>query len=147
MTRTGGCECGAARFQITGDDPVHVYVCHCLNCQIRSGSAFAEHAMLPSTRFRIEGETTCYERQANGIRFTEVFCATCHTRLFNHNDMLSDMIFLRVGTLASRDSAPIAHIWTSRKQHWVTLPPDVPAFPESPTPEEFGGVLQNAGQS
>lgn len=146
MTATGCCECSAVTYSIT-DDPVHVYACHCLNCQTRSGSAFAEHAMVSVSGFTCEGATTAYKRSANGIEFEEVFCAVCHTRIFNRNSMLPDMVFLRAGTLAgSQNLDPIAHIWISRKQAWIALPEGIPVFAESPTPEEFGAAIQAAAQ-
>nr|WP_205965889.1 GFA family protein [Paracoccus liaowanqingii] len=127
------------------DSPVYVYACHCLNCQTRSGSAFAEHAMVPVSAFACDGRIMGYKRLAHGVEFEEVFCAVCHTRVFNKNSLLADMIFLRAGTLAgSQTLNPIAHIWISRKQDWITLPEGIPAFAESPTPEEFGAAIQTA---
>ena len=140
--KTGTCECGAAQYSIRGTAPVHVYACHCLNCQTRSGSAFAEHAMIASADFDAPAATLSHTRETNGITFEEVVCATCFTRLFNRNSAMPDMIFLRAGTLS--DSAalkPFLHIWTSRKQPWIELPADSAAFPFSPTPEEFGAAL------
>ena len=103
--------------------------------------------MVSTAVFRCEGDTVVYRRSANDIQFEEVFCRNCHTRLFNRNDMLPDMIFLRSGTLAtSQDLDPIAHIWVKRKQSWIALGDDVPVFEESPTPEEFGAVIQAAEQ-
>ena len=35
----GGCACGAVRYRVNGQ-PVGTSVCHCRNCQRRTGSAF-----------------------------------------------------------------------------------------------------------
>jgi hypothetical protein len=145
MSKTGGCECGSTTYSLAADEPVHMYICHCLNCQTRSGSAFAEHAMIQAANFTYEGATVSHHRTARGMEFAEVFCAACHTRLFNHNSAMPGIIFLRAGTLSdSQALAPIAHIWTKRKQPWLALPADIPSFAESPTPEEFGAALQQA---
>lgn len=142
MSLTGACECGAAAYSI-GQSPLHVYVCHCLNCQTRSGSAFALHTMVPASSFQWEGRTEEFTRSANGMQFTEVFCQTCHTRLFNTNSMLPGMVFLRAGTLeTSQHLEPMAHIWTCRKQPWVKLPQGIPAFRKSPSPEEFSAAIE-----
>jgi len=37
---TGGCPCGAIRYQVTAL-PLLLYACHCTNCQRQSGSALA----------------------------------------------------------------------------------------------------------
>ena len=146
MTHRGSCECGAVTYAIEGVD-LAVYACHCLNCQTRSGSAFAEHAMVPVPSFRHDGDTVVYERAVGGIAFEEVFCAACLTRLFNRNSALPSMVFLRAGTLAdSGGLRPIAHIWTDRKQAWVVLPDGVPTFARSPTPEAFGAAVRAAGE-
>ena len=40
MTTTGGCLCGAVRYEIEGD-PLLSAVCHCRNCQKQAGSAMS----------------------------------------------------------------------------------------------------------
>jgi hypothetical protein len=145
MPETGNCECYSVTYTLIGDDPVYVYACHCLNCQTRSGSAFGEHAMLPASRFLCTGPTVTHSRTTNGVGFEEVFCETCHTRIYNRNTALPDMIFLRAGTLSnSHRLDPIAHIWTKRRQPWISIPEGTPAFEESPTPEQFGAVIRDA---
>lgn len=146
MLRSGGCECGSVSYTLTMDQgPLLTYACHCLNCQVRSGSAFGKHAMVDGSAFICEGDTVSYRRGDGGQVFEEVFCSTCYTRLFNRNSALPGMIFLRAGTLSGdADLDPVAHIWTRRKQRWVALPVDVPSFEESPTPEQFGEVVRKA---
>lgn len=145
MAESGGCECGAVEYRLAINAPVDIYACHCLNGQTRSGSAFAEHAMVDASVFNCEGPTVAYVRSANDIQFEEVFCGSCYTRIFNRNSALPDIIFLRAGTLSnSQGLEPIAHIWTIRKQHWVSLPIGIPSFEESPTADQFGAALQEA---
>ena len=144
MGLSGICECGAVTYSVK-QETLHVYACHCLNCQTRSGSAFAEHAMVQADVFECYGATGTFIRTTGGIEFTEHFCPTCHTRLFNQNSMLPEMVFLRAGTLeSSQRLEPMAHIWISRKQSSVTLPETIPAFEESPSPEEFGAAVEAA---
>ena len=45
--RTGGCQCGAIRYEISSP-PVELYVCHCRECQKQSSSAFGISANLMS---------------------------------------------------------------------------------------------------
>ena len=35
----GGCLCGLIRYRVA-DEPLTLYVCHCTDCQRRTGSAF-----------------------------------------------------------------------------------------------------------
>ncbi|UWQ78313.1 GFA family protein [Leisingera sp. S132] len=144
MNQSGACDCGAAAYSVK-EGPLHVYACHCLNCQTRSGSAFAEHAMVPEAAFECQGKTEEFRRSAQGMEFTEVFCRACHTRIYNKNSLLPGIVFLRAGTLEhSQKLVPMAHIWTSRKQPWVMLPEEVPVFDKSPSPEEFGAAVAAA---
>lgn len=91
MSLDGSCECRAVRYRINAVH-LHVYACHCLNCQKRSGSAFALHTMLPAAVLDCEGQTVSRERSSNGILFEELFCEMCLCRLFNRNDALPGML-------------------------------------------------------
>jgi hypothetical protein len=43
------------------------------------------------------------------------------------------MAFIKAGTLDDTDDfVAMFHCWCSKKQNWVELAPDVPAFPENP---------------
>jgi len=57
-------------------------------------------------------------------------CAGCHVALYSHYAGAGEALsFVRVGTLnEAYRFAPDVHIFTSSKQPWVLLPPDVPAF-------------------
>jgi hypothetical protein len=144
LSHAGACECRSVTYSVTAS-AIHIYACHCLNCQTRSGSAFAEHAMLDASSFHFEGSTLVRSREADSVRFEEVFCASCLSRIFNRNSVLPDAVFLRAGTFAqSQELEPIAHIWTKRKQRWIVLPEGVPCFEESPTPEQFGAAIREA---
>ena len=144
MSLTGRCDCGATTYAVAAEG-VKAYACHCLNCQTRSGSAFALHAMIPAETFTCDGATVTHVRKSSGMEITEVFCATCHTRISNSNSLLAGMVFLQVGTLDISDRIqPFAHIWTSRKQAWIALPDGIAAFDQSPSPEDFGAALAAA---
>jgi hypothetical protein len=59
-------------------------------------------------------------------------CPRCRVALWSHYPGGGDIVsFVRVGTLDQPDRCPPdIHIYTSTKQSWVVLPPDVPAVPE-----------------
>ena len=59
MTRTATCRCGQLSATCTGE-PVRGSVCHCYDCQKRSGSAFAVQARFPSEAVTISGEHKLY---------------------------------------------------------------------------------------
>ena len=44
-----------------------------------------------------------------------------------------DMAYVKTGTLDDTDGfVAMLHCWSSTKQDWVELSPDVPAFPQNP---------------
>ncbi|MFT3966706.1 MAG: GFA family protein [Sphingobium sp.] len=77
----GGCLCGAIRYKAVGD-PVAVAICHCVNCQRNSGSAFSVNVIFPKDAFTMEGTPAVYEdRGDTGEIVRRLFCGTCGTPL------------------------------------------------------------------
>lgn len=130
---TGGCQCGAVRYTLK---PKHykIYACHCLECQKQSAAAFGLSMPLNCDDFMLEGETADYMRPTDsGAKTRCVFCQQCGTRLYHQSDRSPDIVTLKAGSLDETASIkPVAHIWTSRKQPWVILDEDVPAFKTQP---------------
>src|SRR6266496_158793 len=73
---TGGCLCGAVRFEVT-EPPVLAGYCHCTRCQRRTGSAASLSARLAPGSLRIlSGEELLDAyRPENGA--AKVFCSAC----------------------------------------------------------------------
>ena len=49
---TGGCSCGAIRYECTAE-PIMMFKCHCRDCQQGTGSGFAPGMLLPRAAFRL----------------------------------------------------------------------------------------------
>ena len=72
--RTATCRCGQLKVTCEGE-PVRISVCHCLDCQRRSGSAFAAQARWPEARIMLTGRSKAWERVADsGHKATYQFC-------------------------------------------------------------------------
>jgi Glutathione-dependent formaldehyde-activating enzyme len=54
LPQTGGCQCGAIRYEIT-EAPQLVYTCHCTDCQRLTSSAFSIGIVVPDRVFRLTG--------------------------------------------------------------------------------------------
>lgn len=130
---TGGCQCGACRYEISGARPP-IYACHCLECQRQSASAFGLSMPVERTRISIEGDLACYTRPTDSGSLTDCFfCPKCGVRIYHQSHRNRDILTVKPGTLdATDDIVPIAHLWVSRKQPWVELDPDVPAIATQP---------------
>jgi hypothetical protein len=70
LPQTGGCQCGALRYEIT-QPPIIVCTCHCTDCQRMTSSAFSMAVVLPAGAFRlVRGEPKPVRRVADSGRVT-----------------------------------------------------------------------------
>ena len=90
MTRTAHCSCGALRVEVSADPDV-VGVCHCGECQRRTGSVFSVAAFYKKEHVRAEGPSNIYVRDGQeGRKVTTHFCPTCGTTVFWEADLRPD---------------------------------------------------------
>ena len=118
---TGGCFCGACRYELTAA-PYCVYVCHCTDCQRQSGSAFNMTMLAPRADFRFTaGEPARFARTTAGGRETAIrFCGTCGSRLAAESS--PETVGVRPGTLDdTRWLAPVAQFWTPSGHAWAVV--------------------------
>lgn len=75
---TGGCQCGAVRFEVTADLG-HTVSCNCSRCG-RLGSILA---FAPATAFRLSsGEDALTEYRFNKRQIRHLFCKVCGIQCF-----------------------------------------------------------------
>jgi hypothetical protein len=67
MQRTAACCCGGLSVVTTGE-PAVVSMCHCSECQRRTGSVLGVGAYFEQTRVRPEGPETTYTRAGQDNR-------------------------------------------------------------------------------
>lgn len=144
MTLTGGCRCGAVRYDVALPDLPVVYACHCTDCQTWSGSAFTEQFFVAADALRVTGEVVEY-RFVNPMGRVSVqrFCPTCHVRLYNTNMARPAIVNVRAGTLDRSAELDVrTHIWVRSKQPWVCLPNDAKVFGEAAPMETVIALTQ-----
>jgi hypothetical protein len=137
----GGCQCGQARYRITGE-AVALFVCHCTECQRQSASAFGMALWLRSfSRVVLVGELGAWVRTTpSGKQLRCEFCRGCGTRMFHQMTDQADTMSIKPGTLDTALACdPVAHIWTSSARSWVQLPSSVLSYPENPP--SFDGIF------
>jgi hypothetical protein len=118
----GGCFCGAVRYRLT-DTPIIVNVCHCLQCQNQTGSAFVVNAVIESAKLERQGAIEIVAMSAPGERPHDIHrCKKCKVALWSDYGRRKTVLFVRVGTLDSPARIkPDVHIYTRSKQPWVNL--------------------------
>ena len=131
---TGGCMCGAVRYQLAPGFRLNPYACHCTDCQSRTGSAFSEHMLFSLEDITIEGETDCgHYTMPSGVEASVVGCPKCKSRIYAENPSRPGMGSLRCGTLDKSTNVELAaHIWVKSKQAWFTLPENAKTMEEAP---------------
>ena len=94
---TGGCNCGAVRYEVT-EPLVRASYCHCTRCQRRSGAAASPQAHPAPGAFRIvAGEATLrvWQPPDGGEKW---FCGECGSAIYGCNTRHPEPIGIRMGT-------------------------------------------------
>ena len=128
MGRSGGCLCGAIRYQIPESSLMEA-ICHCKNCQKQAGSAFSTLAGIKKSDFKLTGEPKIYVDSVtdSGASVERFFCGTCGSPIYSALPSQPDVIYLKTGTLDDTSKFnPSIHVWASTKQNWVEIDKDVP---------------------
>ena len=133
--RTGGCQCGAVRYEVSGE-PIALYVCHCRECQKQSASAFGLSLEVARADLRLtRGAPRRWTRMTDsGRRLACLFCPDCGTRLWHQAaDRAAATLTVKAGSLDEPvDLSAAVHIWTTRKLAGVLIPEHASQFPGEP---------------
>ena len=100
MTRIAHCSCGSLRAEVTGE-PALLGVCHCTQCQRRTGSAFGVGTYFPKEKVRVEGRSKVYVRGGDsGRKIEQHFCLDCGSTVFRRSEHFPDLIGIAFGAFA-----------------------------------------------
>ncbi len=134
MALTGGCHCGAVRYDVAGETILHS-LCHCTDCRRSSGAPVVGWTMFPREAVRFtRGTPKVYASSANGRRH---FCADCGTGLFFTNDQLiPGLIEIQSATFDDPDAIPARmHIQVAERIGWMATAHELPVFERYPPME------------
>lgn len=122
VERIASCRCGSATAVCRGE-PVRVSVCHCLECQKRSGSAFATQARWQDEDVRLSGDLSEWSRIADsGHKATYKFCPVCGSTLAYVIEGWPGVTAIPVGAFADPDfPRPGYSVYEHRKHSWTTV--------------------------
>jgi len=125
------CQCGSLSATIADDAEAMTVLCHCLDCQRRSGSPFGVMAYFSAQAVTIAGEATRYVRRTDaGNTYTNGFCPTCGSTLFSVPGKYPDLIGIALGALADPSfPQPARSVFEQSRHAWVTLPEGMPRHP------------------
>uniref|UniRef100_A0A663MG47 CENP-V/GFA domain-containing protein n=1 Tax=Athene cunicularia TaxID=194338 RepID=A0A663MG47_ATHCN len=79
VKHTGGCHCGAVRFEVWASADLHVFNCNCSICTKKQN----RHFIVPASRFKLlKGADNLTTYTFNTHRAQHTFCKTCGVQSF-----------------------------------------------------------------
>ena len=134
MPRLARCQCGGFRMTVTGE-PVMVNMCHCTECQRRSGVPLTVNAYFSEADVKIDGEYKTYSRAGtSGGKLHNYFCPSCGATVGWRADLRPGLIGIATGSFNDKSfPQPAASIWEDSMYEWVSLPQGVTRFPRART--------------
>ena len=128
-TRRASCSCGHLEVIVRGE-PVRISMCHCLECQRRTGSPFATQARFATADVEIHGQSASWTRRADsGNRIEFHFCPTCGSTVFYLPEMEPGLVAVAVGAFADPGfPPPTVSVYEERLHPWLVVPEDIEHF-------------------
>jgi hypothetical protein len=120
--RTASCACGGLSVDCSGE-PMLVALCHCRECQKRTGGPFGVAAFYPEASVAITGPSTEYRRtgdSGNEILFR--FCPSCGSTVFWYPQVKPGVVAVALGAFADPDlPGPEKEVYTEHRHPWAVL--------------------------
>lgn len=122
MKRSATCSCGALSIVAQGE-PAKVSVCHCLECQRRTGSAFGIAVFFASEMIEIAGTAAVFSRIGDsGKAVAFHFCPSCGSTLFWKPAFRPGMTAVALGCFEDKDGLePTQGVYDHHGLSWVRL--------------------------
>lgn len=133
---TGGCACGAIRYECNGE-PLTMFHCHCRDCQRATAAPYSSVIGMPGTVFKLlQGTPRWYSTPSTaGGLLDRGFCADCGSPLFGRGEIDAETPFMGIHASSLDDPRlfkPEMHLWTCDVQLWDHMNPDLPKFRHYP---------------
>lgn len=127
MTRTASCLCGALKATCEGE-PFRISVCHCLDCQRRTGGVFSIQAHWQEGQVTLEGDAREYTRHGDeGYWATFSSCPACAGTVWYRIERRPGAVSIPVGAFADPTfPEPRVTVWETRRHPWVALETTTP---------------------
>lgn len=120
--KVASCRCSRLHAECP-DEPIRVSVCHCVECQRRTGSAFSAQARFTAESVKVTGQYQTFARVADsGNTLTYRFCPSCGSTIAYQIDAWPDIIAVPLGAFAAQEFPdPTYSIYECRKHSWVSV--------------------------
>ncbi len=113
---TGGCACGAVRFEVTGR-PLRIGLCHCMTCRKHHASAFNPFVVFKFEHVSIAGSLRTWRSSDHASRLS---CEICSSPICQQEDE-GDEIELHIGSFDETNIfTPLYENWSVHREAWLT---------------------------
>ena len=127
-TRTGGCLCGAVRYETTGES-FQVQHCHCHTCRKHNGGPLVTLAGFTAEQVRFSGAARKIYESSPGVG--RAFCGACGTPLTWEGDGgdLGPIVELHISTFDDPAAlVPTVHSFYPERIPWFDVADDLPRY-------------------
>ena len=124
MERHASCHCGKLVLCCTGE-PAKVSLCHCFDCQRRTGSLFSVAAFFPRDKVAVvSGSAKAFDRpSASGFDVVFHFCPECGSSLWWEPARLPHLTGVAAGAFEDPGfPMPEQAVWAEHRHVWLDLP-------------------------
>jgi hypothetical protein len=128
---SGGCLCGAIRFQMNAD-PLWVAYCHCQSCRGHTGSAVATFAgFAESSVSFVQGGPELFESSPQVWRS---FCGRCGSPISYRAARFPGEVHFYIGAMDRPEQyVPQAHVHYGERISWFDTKDELPRFERTAT--------------
>jgi len=133
---TGGCLCGAVRYECQAEEDAASY-CHCDDCKKATGGPYTVGLLTEAVDLKLlSGQLRGYTSIADsGRRITREFCPECGSPLFTRAEKLPGQVFIKAGSLDEPGRVkPGCQTWTKCAVSWAAIDEKLPRYPEAGPP-------------
>ena len=131
MPLTGGCLCGAVRFEVT-EPPLYASYCHCTRCQRRTGTASSAQVRIAPGSLRVTGGQELLRAFEPPDGAPKVFCSACGGALWSNDLETKQPRGVRISAFDSDPGVkPSFRQYVAYAAAWEPIPDDgLPRYPE-----------------
>ncbi|MEM7224964.1 MAG: GFA family protein [Pseudomonadota bacterium] len=125
---TGGCLCGAVRFETLGES-FKVLHCHCRSCRKHSGGPVVTLAGFTADQVTFSGEARKIYESSPGVG--RAFCGACGTPITWEGDDgdLGPIVELHISTFDTPEALqPILHAFDAERIPWFEIADALPRY-------------------
>ena len=135
---SGGCRCGAVRFEARAE-PHHVSYCHCADCRKATGSPVAAFVGFMADEVAVEDKSL---KAFDNGPVSRSFCGNCGSPIAYVDERLDGRVYFMLGAMDQPAYfKPTLHAHVREQLPFVHMPDGLPRHLKSSVPRPDGSSL------